>query len=259
MKKYCYKLTLEYDGTRYVGWQSQKNDKSIQEALEKALAVMCKEQVQVRGASRTDSGVHALGQVAAFHSTLEIPSKGVLRGLNSLLPEDIRVLSVKKMPQDFHPIREAKGKIYRYIILNDEVFSALLQYRSWFVAEKLNLAAMKKAAVHLVGKHDFASFMGSGSSVKDAIRVLSSISITTSRQDFFGMGKPSAKGRYIIFTFKGVGFVKYQIRNIVGTLVEVGKGQRVPEEMPKILAKKNRPAAGRMAPARGLYLVKVIF
>lgn len=259
MKKYCYKLTLEYDGTAYVGWQSQKNDQSIQEALEKALTVMCKERVQVCGASRTDSGVHALGQVAAFHSTLDIPSQGVLRGLNASLPEDIRILSVQKVAQPFHPIREAQGKIYRYIILNDEIASALLRHRSWFVGEKLHLPAMKKAARHLIGKHDFSSFMGSGSSVKDAIRVLHSLSITTSRRDFFGMGKPSSNGKYIIFTFKGVGFVRNQIRNMVGTLVEVGRGKRHAEDMPKILAAKNRPAAWQMAPAQGLYLVKVTF
>lgn len=259
MQKHYYKLVVEYDGTAYVGWQSQKNGKSVQEHIEAALSKIFKESTRIIGSGRTDSGVHALGQVASFYTTLVISPQNLQRALNSLLPHTIVIRSVKKMPHEFHALRAAKGKFYRYIILNDSLFPALMQNRAWFVTHDLDLKAIRQAARYLVGRHDFTSFMGAGSSVKDAIRIINSLRVTTSRKDFFGIGKPSSKGKYIIFTFKGEGFVKNQIRNIVGTLIDVGRGKRAATDIPQILQARSRPEAGRMAPARGLYLVKVIY
>ncbi|MBI5299756.1 MAG: tRNA pseudouridine(38-40) synthase TruA [Deltaproteobacteria bacterium] len=245
------KLTLEYDGTNYAGWQSQINATAIQDVVLSAVEKMTEEKTVLRGASRTDSGVHALAQVACFQTDRDISCDGFLKGLNSLLPEDIRVTSCEEVSPDFHPVRNAKSKLYQYILDLGEVASPLWRQRAWWVGPKLDIAAMEEGSKYLIDEHDFKSFQGALSHVRTTVRILSSVEITT--RDLL----PYGNCRFLCLVFTGNGFLKYMIRNIVGTLVEIGLGKRLPEEMKSILLARDRKDAGITAPPQGLYLVNV--
>ena len=269
------KLTLEYDGTNYAGWQSQINATAIQDVVLSAVEKMTEEKVVLRGASRTDSGVHALAQVACFQTERDISCDGFLRGLNSLLPEDIRVTNCEEVSPDFHPVRNAKSKSYQYILDLGLVASPLWRQRSWWVGPKLDIAAMEKGSKCLIGKHDFKSFQGALSNIRTTVRTITKIDFASpspvlrtpspSRGEGRGEGGsittryllPYGNCRFLCLTFTGNGFLKYMIRNIVGTLVEIGLRKRSPEEMELILLAKDRKKAGPTAPPQGLYLVNV--
>lgn len=234
------KLTLEYDGTAYAGWQSQTNALSIQDVVAQAIAKMTEEKVTLRGASRTDAGVHALGQVAAFQTARTISCERFLAGLNGLLPSDIRVKLCEEVPLDFHPTRDAKLKTYQYQFDGGETPSALNRHRAWWVGPNLDWKAMEAASRCLIGEHDFRSFRGANSDARTSVRKLKAIE--------FGPGS-------LLFT--ATGFLRYMIRNIVGTLVEIGCGRLSVSDMKRILEVRDRTQAGPTAPAHGLYLVRV--
>ncbi len=242
------RLTLEYEGTNYHGWQAQTGSglATVQETLEKALSNLTHGPVKVNGSSRTDAGVHALGYVCNVMTSCSIPSAAWAPALNHLLPEDIRVLSSEEAALDFHARFSAVGKIYSYRILNRRAPSALYRHAAWHVNLRLNMRAMRSAAEHLIGQHDFSAFRAAGCSASSPIRTLKPIII-----------KKSAD--MVELRLEADSFLQYMVRNITGTLVEVGRGRFRPEEVKRMLLSRDRTTAGRTAPAHGLYLVRVLY
>ena len=242
-----FKLTLQYDGTNYVGWQRQPSGTSIQALVEDALAPIEGEAVTVHGAGRTDAGVHALAQVASVRlaSSLDEPTLG--RALNAVLPDDVRVVAVEEVGGDFHARFSATGKTYEYRIVNASFVSPFLARYAWHVPQRLELAAMQSAAGPLVGRHDFAAFQGGGSIAQSTER-------TVERIDW---DEAQRFDRPLVMRISGDGFLRHMIRNIAGTLVEVGCGRWEPDRITAILASRSRSQAGPTAPAHGLFLVSV--
>jgi tRNA pseudouridine38-40 synthase len=241
-----FKLIIEYDGTAYHGWQRQASDKTIQAEIEKALARITRRFIVVTGAGRTDAGVHALGQAANFHCDTRLSPRDLQNALNSLLPKDIVIKECSQAHAEFHSRFDAKGKIYRYRIFNHPVPSALLRNHSWHIRRKLHVGIMQEAAKYLPGLHDFAAFQGQGSDVKDTVRHI-----------FHANFK--CNNNLIDFEIQGSGFLRYMVRNIVGTLAEIGMGKRSSEDFCEILLSGDRSRAGATAPARGLFLVEVAY
>jgi tRNA pseudouridine38-40 synthase len=241
------RLTLEYDGSRYHGWQRQKNAPTIQESLEQALARLTGEAVRVMGSGRTDAGVHALGQVANFHSTSHLPLSAFLHGLNALLPIDIAVLDAAEAPPDFHARKSARGKTYEYRILNRPIRSPLLRPYAWWISQPLNLTAMQEAAGALAGEHDFSAFQASGSRVKSPVRRV------------VNAGWEAAEGDILAFTITASGFLRGMVRSLVGTMVEMGRGKRPETELTELLQTGERRRAGPTAPPQGLFLLEVAY
>lgn len=242
------KLILEYDGTQYHGWQSQNaaGNPTIQDTLEQALKTLTKEENTTFSSGRTDAGVHAFGHAANFKTASAIPAGAWAPALNHLLPRDIRIQSSEEVPDDFHARYSAWGKIYKYLILNRREPSALYRAYAWQVNLRLNLRSMKAAAVFLEGKHDFSAFRGSGCSAKNPIRTIRSLQVKKS-------------GEFVEITVEADAFLQYMVRNIVGTLVEVGLGRFSPEDMKRILKSRDRTKAGKTAPPQGLYLMQVFY
>lgn len=238
------RLILEYDGSRYAGWQRQPDQPTIQEAVETALSQLTQETVPVIGAGRTDSGVHALGQVASFRIERQWTPREWIRGLNARLPEDISVRSAALMSDDFHARYAARGKLYEYRILNRRERPALDRAYLWHVHKPLDETAMAQAATHLVGSHDFSSFEGTLTDNEDPVCDMRQLSI-------------AREGDLLRIQAYADRFLKHMVRAIVGTLVEVGHGRHAPDRLNTILDAKDRTAAGRTAPAHGLYLVRV--
>ncbi|MEQ8163235.1 MAG: tRNA pseudouridine(38-40) synthase TruA [Smithellaceae bacterium] len=239
------KLTLEYDGTAYCGWQRQKNGVSIQQVLEEKIRLITREEVTVIGSGRTDAGVHALNQVAGFRSSTRLPAEILCRGINGLLPPDIVVKKLEEVPVEFHPQYSARGKTYVYKICNRRLRPALGRKYCWFIPHPLDLTAIKQAAGYLIGRYDFSCFCATGSSVKDRTRTVKSVSIIKGDDGLLEI------------TIEAQGFLRYMVRNIVGTLVEIGRGKRKPSEMKEIIDSRDRNIAGITAPACGLYLKEV--
>ena len=241
------RLLLEYEGTRYSGWQFQTNHVSIQGVLESKLHKITKKKTRVIGSGRTDAGVHAEGQVAHFLTSSTMTTKEFLKALNSLLPADIVVKKVEEAKPDFHAQISATRKTYRYTILNRDYPSALQgRFAHYIAIPTLNVKAMRKAARYLVGQHNFKSFQGAGCTAKTPIRMIHRLSV-------------AKEGDFIRITVDGSGFLKYMVRIIVGTLIEIGWEKWPPEQMQKILKSKDRLQAGPTAPSRGLCLVKVVY
>ena len=239
------KLLIEYEGTNYHGWQVQPNGLSIQEVIEKKLAIMTRQAVRLIGSGRTDAGVHALGQVANFRTSASIPVEGFWRGLNSLLPRDIVIKSAEEVEAEFHAQHAAKRKTYRYLILNQEPPSAVYRNYSWRIGPSLDVSKMQEAAGMLPGKKDFSAFRGANPDSDDPVR------------EIFQAGWSMKDEIFLAFTVEADGFLKHMVRNIVGTLVEVGKGKIPVDEFQHILESRDRRRAGMTAPPQGLYLVGV--
>ena len=238
------KLTIEYDGTGYAGWQRQPNQPTVQAAVEQAIQRITQTHIPVIGAGRTDAGVHALGQVASFRTDKTMPTEEWVRAFNALLPPDISVLSAERMADDFHARYSARGKLYEYRILNRMERSALKHTRAWHIRKPLDLAAMLEAASLLIGRHDFSSFQGSPTDNENPICDVRRLELKQEQA-------------LIRIEAQADRFLKQMVRAIVGTLVEVGQGKRPPKAMKEILEARDRRAAGPTAPAHGLYLVRV--
>jgi tRNA pseudouridine38-40 synthase len=242
------KLTLEYDGTDFAGWQRQAPPaRTVQQVLEEALARMTGVETAVRGAGRTDAGVHARAQVAHIRSATTIPLVGLLKGLNALLPRDVAVIAVAEVSDDFDARRSARGKHYAYRIWNREARSPLHERTSWHIYKPLDLDAMRRAAAPLLGEHDFSAFRAADCERKNPVRVLRRLDI----------GRPVPD--LVQIDLEGTAFLKNMCRVIAGTLVEVGLGTRSPDEMAEILESRDRARAGRTAPPQGLTLEGVMY
>jgi len=240
------RLTLEYDGTDFVGWQLQPNGRSVQAVLESALAELLGAPVSADAAGRTDAGVHALGQVVAFDAPRALPGKAYLRGLSSLLPPDVAVVAAEEVPDDFDPRRWATGKRYRYLISRRPGRSPLLRRTHWELFASLDVEAMRSAAPALLGPHDFSSFRAANCEAPHPRRTLRELGL---HED----------GDVLRIEVEGTAFLKHMVRNVVGSLVEVGRGKRPPEWIAEVLAAKDRTLAGPTAPAHGLTLVAVTY
>ena len=239
-------LVVSYDGTNYHGWQLQKNAVTIEEKLNEAISLLTGEDIQVTGASRTDAGVHAHGNVAVFDTESEIPAEKFSYALNSRLPEDIVIQESKEVAPDFHPRHVSCKKTYEYTILNRKF--PLPEYRNsaLFYYGILDVEKMKEAAKRFVGEHDFAAFCSAGAQVETTVREIYELSV-------------EKKGDLILLRVTGNGFLYNMVRIIAGTLLEVGKGRILPAEVPEIISSCDRGKAGPTAPAKGLKLMEICF
>jgi tRNA pseudouridine38-40 synthase len=240
------RLTVEYEGTAYQGWQVQPGGPTVQEVLERALATALRETVRVRGAGRTDAGVHACGQVAAVRVTRVPDDLGRLRkSLNALTPDDVAVREIAVVDDAFDPRRQARSRVYEYRILNAPAPSPFWRRYAWHVPEPLDAGAMDAAARELLGEHDFAAFRGADAEpVRSTVRrVLES--------------RVQAERAVLVYRVEATAFLKHMVRNIVGTLVEVGRGERAAASLGELLAGRDRTRAGATAPAHGLILVAI--
>ena len=240
----AFKVTLAYDGTDYVGWQRQAKGVSIQGLLEDALKDLDGGDVAVAGAGRTDAGVHALGQVATFSIERDLDGATLVRALNVRLPPAVRLLAAEHAAEGFHARFSAKSKTYRYRIWNHDVLSPFERRYAWYVPMPLDVSRMARAARGLEGRHDFASFQGTGATAATTDRVVFSSSV---RMD----------GGAVVYEIAGDGFLRHMVRAIVGSLVDIGRGHQPAEWMAEVLASRNRTRAGQTAPAAGLFLVGV--
>jgi len=237
-------LGIEYDGTDFYGWQMQKDGRSVQACLDQALSRIADAPIRVTGAGRTDTGVHATGQVAHFDTEVERPDRAWTLGVNTVLPPDVTVRWVRRAPPEFHARYSARRRSYQFCILNGPIRSALLRNRTWWARRALDADAMHAAAQMLVGKHDFSAFRASGCQAHSAVR---SVERLTVRRD----------GPLIRIDVTANAFLHHMVRNIVGTLAVVGRGDAQPDWVRSVLAGGDRRKAGMTAPAAGLCLTRV--
>lgn len=242
------RMTIAYDGTDFVGWQRQPEQRTVQGELERVLAYVTGEPIPVTASGRTDAGVHALAQVVGFHTHSQLPAETLLKAINAELPHDICVFDVSPAPDDFDPIRDCVRKRYRYVIEDSRPPDLFMRPYYWRVYNRLDINAMTAAAAPLVGKHDFVSFETGGSSRLTTVRTIHELLIER---------RPDARTQRVNIEIEADGFLYNMVRNIVGTLVLVGRGKRPVSWPGEVLAAKDRRAAGMTAPARGLFLMWV--
>jgi len=238
------KLTIEYDGTGYHGWQIQPHGPSIQSVLEQAISTFVGVPTRIVGSGRTDAGVHALGQVANFFTEKAFDRHRILRGLNALTPADITIKEVELVAESFDARRDGRSRIYEYRILNRSTPSPFYLNRAWHVHESLDMAAMREAILCLLGEHDFTSFRAAGCEAAHPMRKVYRTSL-------------EQRGELLVYTIEATAFLRHMVRNIVGTLVEVGKGLRTVRSFKELLDERDRTKAGPTAPPQGLFLVEV--
>lgn len=259
------KLMLQYDGTNYNGWQiqppeisdckKQKSIVTIQGIVQEAIKKITGEDTKVIGAGRTDAGVHAIEQVASFKTLSGLSADVIKRALNANLPDDIRIIDACDAELNFHPRYGAKSKIYFYIISNSHIISPFLCRYAWKIPHKLNFEEMKHASESLKGRHDFSAFRASGCSAKNPVRTIFNLSIKKLHAiDFMGI---ELSGEFLIIRIEADAFLRHMVRNIVGTIIEVGKGKTKSKDVREIIDSKDRRLAGPTAPARGLFLEKI--
>lgn len=238
------KLTIAYDGTNYCGWQIQPNGITVEEVINKTLQKLTGEPILVIGASRTDSGVHAMGNVAVFDTETTIPPERIALAMNQRLPEDIVIVKSEEVAADFHPRYCDCSKTYEYHIINTRIPVPTKRYTNYFVSYNLNLDHMREAASYLVGEHDFVSFCNVRTDVENTVRTITALDVIEN-------------GNEITIRITGNGFLYNMVRIIVGTLIRVGRGFYAPEKVKEILEAKDRKAAGVTAPAHGLMLMNI--
>jgi tRNA pseudouridine38-40 synthase len=241
-----FKITLAYDGTNFAGWQLQAGPRTVQGVLEESLHPIDDCRVIVHAAGRTDAGVHATGQVVSFALRSAIAPDALQRALNVRLPDDVRVMAVEEVAADFHARFHARSKTYHYAIWNGPVAPPQIRHFVWHVAQPLDLEAMQAAAGILVGEHDFAAFQAAGSDVASSRR-----EVLVSR-----LSKADAQ---LVYEISGTGFLRHMVRNIVGTLVDIGRGRRSRDDMRRVLESRDRTQASATAPAQGLTLHEVLY
>lgn len=242
-----YKCIISYDGTNFSGYQVQPNQRTVQSEFEAVLAKLHKgNEVKIAASGRTDAGVHAKGQVIHFDSSLSIPLEKWTTALNSLLPNDVSVLSVEKTDASFHARYDAAGKEYRYFLYLSKVRDPFRRNYAYQYPYPLEMGSMKEASQYLLGTHDFTTFCSAKTEMEDKVRTIKNIEFITD-------------GEQLILRFVGNGFLYNMVRILVGTLLEVGSGERKPKEIAELLEQKDRRLAGKTAPAHGLYLWKVFY
>lgn len=239
------RLTVAYDGTNYRGWQVQPNGITIEQVLNEKLSALLGEEIVVTGASRTDSGVHSLGNIAIFDTNTRMPAEKISFALNQRLPEDIVVQDSREVPSDWHPRYQNSRKTYEYRILNRTFRMPGRRFDTYFYYHPLDVEKMQQAAAYLEGEHDFKSFCAVGAQVKTTTRTIYSCNVTRDAGDI------------VTVRVTGNGFLYNMVRIIAGTLIKVGGGELSPEEIPLILEKKDRSAAGPTAPAHGLTMIGI--
>ena len=238
------KLTVEFDGTNYHGWQFQPNCESIQAVLERAISTFFSAPIRITGSGRTDAGVHALGQVVNFSADKESSPFRIRRALNALTPPDITIKEVDIVSDSFDARRDAQSRVYEYHILNRPTPSPFFTKRAWHLHERLDVDAMREAIACLLGEHDFTSFRAAGCDAAHPVRTIYATSL-------------EQRGELLIFTIEATAFLRHMVRNLVGTLVEVGKRERTPQAFAELLEARDRIKAGKTAPPHGLYLIEV--
>lgn len=241
------KLIIEYDGTDFVGWQIQPTGRSVQDVLETAVGTLLGDTIRVVGSGRTDAGVHARAQVVSLRTDRDLPMRAYVHGLNALLPKDVAVVAAELAPEGFDARRSASGKRYVYRISNRPVRSPLRRRTHWEIFPSLDRAAMREAARHLLGEHDFSAFRASDCPAKTTRRVLRTLDV-----------RDGDEGEILVVA-EATAFLKHMVRNLVGTLAEVGLGRRDPATMPALLASGDRTKAGRTAPPQGLTMDEVFY
>lgn len=238
------RITLEYDGSNYSGWQLQVGQDSIQARLEAALAQIFSCHVRVYGSGRTDAGVHALGQVAAFDLPRDFPPDELKRAMNALLPPDIAIIEAASVSEDFDPRRDARSRTYEYRVLNRDRRSPFDYRYAWLIPSHLNLDAMNEAARRFIGTHNFASFRSLGSDERTTIRCVS-------------MSEWAREGERFLYRVEASSFMRHMVRTMVATLVEVGRGKLSPEQVTTLIEARDRSLAPASAPPQGLFLIEV--
>jgi len=251
------RLLIEYEGTNYHGWQEQPAALTLQGVLRKTIESITSEPVRLTGASRTDAGVHALGQVAVFPTISGLPVETIQRALNAKLPEDIRILSADEASEGFHPRYDAVKKSYFYLISNSRLRSVFLHRYLWQIIPELDIQKMQKAADLLLGEHDFSAFRGAGCGAKTTVRTIYSLEISRTAEISF-MTAP-VRGDFIKIRAEANAFLRHMVRNIVGTLVDVGAGQTPIDEFQGILESGERTKAGPTAAPQGLFLEQITY
>lgn len=251
------KLLIEYDGTHYQGWQTQKSGLTIQDILTKTISDITHEQHTLTAASRTDAGVHAFGQVAVFRTDSALPAATFQRALNANLPQDIRIRDIEERDSEFHPRYHAIKKSYVYFIEITRKQSVFFHRYAWRVSMNLDLDGMNRAAALLLGTHDFSSFRGAGCGARTTVRTIHALAVTG--HDHLDFMTSRIAGYFVKIRIEADAFLRHMVRNIVGTLTEVGKGRVSAEAVTDILASCNRNNAGPTAPAKGLFLEKVFY
>ncbi len=241
------KLTIEYDGTDFVGWQIQPKGRSVQETMEAALARLLGEPIRIVGSGRTDSGVHARGQVASLQTGRGLPMVAYVQGLNAILPRDVSVVRAEEVDPSFDARRSASGKRYVYRISNRPTRAPLRRRSHWEVFHPLELAPMREAAGRLVGLHDFSAFRAADCRAKTTVRRLRRLEVER------------GEAEELVIVAEATAFLKHMVRNLAGTLVEVGMGKRDPASMGALLEGRDRRLAGRTAPPQGLVLDEVLY
>lgn len=241
------KLVVAYEGTNYCGWQIQPTGITIEGVLNQALSELLGEEIKVTGASRTDSGVHSMGNVAIFDTNTRIPPEKICYAVNQRLPEDVVVQSSCEVAADFHPRHCYSEKTYEYRILNRKIPMPTLRKDTYFYYRNLNVEKMKEAAAYLKGTHDFKSFCSIHTTVEDTVRTILSCTVEKSTQDI------------VTIRVTGTGFLYNMVRIIAGTLIQVGIGEKEPEDITEILEKRDRSAAGPTAPAHGLTMIGIVY
>lgn len=264
-------LTLEYDGTNFSGWQRQPGQRTVQGELERVLSMLCAQPIQLHGTSRTDAGVHALGQRASFQASFSIPTERIQTAANHLLssppvgvrslgkgaPGDLRIKEVEEVPLGFHARFDALGKTYCYLVNNRRKIDLFARNYCYLVSGELDLEAMRRAAAYVVGRHDFKCFQAAGGKVLDStVRTIHRIEV---KEELTSESEETAERKGVSIEVTGDGFLYNMVRILTGTLVEVGLGKRQPVALVDILAGRDRQKAGHTAPPQGLYLKEIYY